>query len=253
MTDADDLASRLPEFRPDLRRLSPPTISVDGRLLWDSMPHETIEFPSSLEPYQAPLTTGRVFHPPDYLDSDESAESSDDVCIDSYDLCSSEQGSDDPSDLNPTNLSLADFELAGDDSCTLSEGFSSESEESLYHDGPLKGVVDGVSCEFDPHGSFNLNTKDPWFPYMRFPYAFRWKCCGLGLQSKGCESRRPRLRGDTPSSVHTGSGPSYDGDSEGDLDSDEDEDEDSSDDVAEYGRRVLPPRAWNPSTLVFGG
>ncbi|KAI0443103.1 hypothetical protein F4803DRAFT_338041 [Xylaria telfairii] len=68
------------------------------------------------------------------------------------------------------------------------DGFSLEG--FCPHPGTLRGVVDGVVCEFTPGDGF-LNTNDPWFPYMQYPLRFRWTCCGDEFGCHFCYNNPP--------------------------------------------------------------
>ncbi|KAI3342098.1 hypothetical protein F4824DRAFT_445075 [Ustulina deusta] len=65
---------------------------------------------------------------------------------------------------------------------------TSEDEDiCLHHNGSLRGVVDGIICEFTPQSnSSHLNTSDTWFPYIRYPFNFYWACCGATFGVPGC-------------------------------------------------------------------
>ncbi|KAI0102002.1 hypothetical protein GGR51DRAFT_562923 [Nemania sp. FL0031] len=96
-----------------------------------------------------------------------------------------------------TNIGTESFsseDQSSDNSSDYSDDFTSEDEEDeyLHHNGSLRGVVGGVICEFTLESeSHHLNVHDPWFPYMRFPFYFRWSCCNAMFDEPQCHRALP--------------------------------------------------------------
>ncbi|KAH8165973.1 hypothetical protein CIB48_g2296 [Xylaria polymorpha] len=137
-------------------------------VLQETNNREELYPPAPSVPSESQVTT------PDDLTSEESDENNSDDC----------EGISEDTDSNHWNDEGEDY--SSDDS-----NFNRNSTgEYCTHTGTLRGVLDGVLCEFTPGNSF-LNTNDPWFPYMQYPRNFKWTCCGDQFGCDFCYNNPP--------------------------------------------------------------
>ncbi|KAI1149148.1 hypothetical protein F4825DRAFT_65786 [Nemania diffusa] len=178
----------IPGLRPRETRPAP---TSEEHLRWKSEPHQTqpIDGPVASWLHYQSMPFGYAVPIPH-----NTAQATDNGHGPTSGGVANEQDENTTSSLDTEDYGLED--PTSESSDEFSDGLVLEDEAHTYlsHNESLRGVVEGVICEFTPqNASYHLNTIAPWFPYMRYPFSFRWGCCDAAFSDPCCRRNLPAV------------------------------------------------------------
>ncbi|RWA08434.1 hypothetical protein EKO27_g6669 [Xylaria grammica] len=151
----------------------------EGRLPWEPLPHQPTDRSEEIWQNRSPSASELELAFDESSECSESSQSEDDY---DYDYMSGDTHESDEDELDESSTYEFDSESyysgsssgCSDDTAVGTETVEAENT-SLHRNGPLRGPVDGVTCDSTAQGSFShLNTISPWFPSQLYSPNFHW-------------------------------------------------------------------------------